>query len=180
MIEHRVGDLLNDTSIDVICHQANLFHTFGGGIARIIREKFPEAYAADCATLHGDKTFVPETGDSRDVQSGRDKLGTYSKAKLADGRMILNCYSQTGMGATDRNTSYNDILIIFKAIEEKTRIWNDANPGNEKVIGVPYKYGCGLAGGAWRIVLAIFEEVFKNSPVKLVIVRLPSEPEVVL
>lgn len=177
MIQQIVGDLLTDPTIHVIAHQANLFHTFGGGIAKVIREKFPEAYAADCATLHGDKDEVQTDGS---VISGRDKLGTYSKAVLPDGRMIVNCYSQTGMGATDRNTSYNDILIIFREIEAKLAKYNAANPGKEKVVGVPYKYGCGLAGGAWRIVLAIFEEVFKNSPVTLKIVRLPSEPEIIL
>ncbi len=167
MIEHRVGDLLNEPDINVIAHQANLFHTFGGGIARVIKDKFPDAYAADCATLHGN------TGDT-------SKLGTYSSAKVNDKLTILNCYSQTGMGATDRNTSYNDILIIFKTIESKVAAWNAANPTDQRVIGVPYKYGCGLAGGAWRIVLAILEEVFKTSPVKLVIVRLASEPEIAL
>lgn len=173
MIEHRVGDLLSEPDINVIAHQANLFHTFGGGIARVIKDKFPKAYEADCATVLG---IAGEPYHTKNLA----KLGTYSSAKVDDQRTIVNCYSQTGMGATDRNTSYNDILIIFKTLEEKVRTWNDKNPSNQKVIGVPYKYGCGLAGGSWRIVLAIFEEVFKNSSVKLVIVRLASEPEIQL
>jgi hypothetical protein len=162
-IINKVGDLLTDPEVNVLLQQCNLYHTFGAGIAAAIKTKFPEAYDADCATVKGD--------------SG--KLGTYSKAMSGD-KMVVNVYSQTGMGAKDRNTSYNDIFTVFSTIEEKVRVWNAANPGKEKVLGVPYKFGAGLAGGRWRIINAIFEEVFKNSPVKLVIVRLASEPEIAL
>lgn len=155
MIEERVGDIFKQKDIDVIVMQCNLFHTFGAGIAKIVKEIYPEAYEADKKTPYGD----PE------------KLGTYSLAKCSDGKIIVNCYSQTGMGAQDRNTSYNDIYTIFKTIEEKLAVKND------KVLAIPFKFGCGLAGGKYRIVRAIIEEVFGKSIVKCVIVRLPNEQD---
>jgi len=168
-IIQKVGNLLEDTSVDVILHQANLFHTFGGGIAAAIKDAYPAAYAADCDTPHSDE----------------QKLGTYSRARCprSDGTdvVIVNCYSQTGMGAKDRNTSYNDIYTIFSDIEEKIRSANELLVKRGKkplVVGIPYRFGCGLAGGKYRIVLAIIEEVFKNSPVTATIIRLASEPEI--
>ena len=168
-IIQKVGNLLEDVSVEVILHQANLFHTFGGGIAAAIKDAYPAAYDADCATPHGDE----------------QKLGTYSRARCprSDGTdvVIVNCYSQTGMGAKDRNTSYNDIYTIFSDIEEKIRSANELLVKRGKkplVVGIPYRFGCGLAGGKWRIVLAIVEEVFKNSPVTATIIRLASEPEI--
>jgi len=160
-IEYRVGNLLEEKDISVILHQANLFCTFGSGIARAIKDKYPEAYEADCKTVKGDS----------------DKLGGYSSARTKDGKTIVNCYSQTGMGASDRNTSYNDIFVIFKKIEELVRDTNNKG-GKQHVVGIPYKYGSGLAGGSFRIVNSIIKEVFKNSPVKCVVVRLASEPEI--
>jgi O-acetyl-ADP-ribose deacetylase (regulator of RNase III) len=72
------GDLLNLASIgefDVIVHGCNCHCTMGAGIAAAIKKRFPEAYAADCATLKGD----------------RSKLGTISQAQIerADVRFTL-------------------------------------------------------------------------------------------
>jgi O-acetyl-ADP-ribose deacetylase (regulator of RNase III) len=147
MIETRKGDLLDQNDIDIICHQANIYHTFGGGIALAIKQKYPEAYEADCKTAYGTQL----------------KLGTTSVAYTKDGKTIMNCYTQRGMGASDRNTSYEDITKIFTHLEKTI---GDTNI----VIGVPCKYGCGLAGGDWDTVYTIFENIFKTSPVKLVIV----------
>lgn len=168
---NRIGDLLTDISVDVILAQNNLFHTMGAGIAAAIKAMYPEAYLADCATPHGDSA----------------KLGTYSKAacKRADGSkvFVVNCYSQTGMGAYAGNTSYDAIYRIFADIEHKIARANSIlkkNSKNPLVVGIPWKYGSGLAGGAFRIVDAIIREVFGKSPVEAHIIRLPSEPEITL
>lgn len=39
---------------DVIIHGCNCFHTMGAGIAKQIRQYFPEAYVADLHTGRGD------------------------------------------------------------------------------------------------------------------------------
>jgi len=161
-IINKTGDLLANHEVNIICHQANLFTTFGAGIAAAIKEQYPEAYNADCQTNNGDP----------------GKLGTFSSAKTRDGKTVLNCYSQTGMGATERNTSYNDIVTIFAHIEERVRCYNERNPSDPLTVGVPYGYGCGLAGGRWKIVSAIFESIFSESSVNFYIVRLPGTPDI--
>lgn len=86
------GDLLkmaNEGEFDVICHGANCFGTFGSGIAKSIKDMWPEVYAVDCNTVRGDY----------------NKLGTFSACKVNDGaHTVVNAYTQYGFnygGKTD-------------------------------------------------------------------------------
>ena len=45
---YKEGNLLLAKDVEVIGHQANCQNTFGSGIARTIREMYPDAYKADC------------------------------------------------------------------------------------------------------------------------------------
>ncbi|MBU8850049.1 MAG: macro domain-containing protein, partial [Desulfobacterales bacterium] len=63
------GDLIQFAltgRFDVIIHGCNCFCSMGAGIAKMIRDNFPEAYQADLKTGMGDKK----------------KLGTYSMARI--------------------------------------------------------------------------------------------------
>ncbi len=73
------GDLL-ESDCQIIAHGCNAFHTMGSGIARTIRTKYPEAYAADLTSPYGSK----------------NKLGTYTYTKVGFGqneRYVLNLYT---------------------------------------------------------------------------------------
>jgi O-acetyl-ADP-ribose deacetylase (regulator of RNase III) len=66
---------------DTIVHGCNCLNAMGRGIALTIKNQFPEAYAADCTTVRGD----------------RNKLGTYSYATVQrNGHTftIVNAYTQ--------------------------------------------------------------------------------------
>ena len=41
---------------DVIVHGCNCMCTMGAGIAKQIKQKFPEAYRVDCQTKKGDRS----------------------------------------------------------------------------------------------------------------------------
>ena len=74
------GDLLKlakDGEFDVIAHGCNCHNQMGAGIARQIREQFPEAWFVDQLTIPGDKL----------------KLGTITIAKH-ENLIIANCYTQ--------------------------------------------------------------------------------------
>lgn len=147
-MKYQNGDLL-ESNVDVMMHVANVYHTFGSGIAYTIRHKFPEAYKADCETEYG--------CDS--------KLGTFSKAEIAPNRYICNLYAMHGIGNSgnplDRNCSYDSLYnAIYKACQELI-------PKYDKpvVIGIPYLMGCCRAGGSWLIVdsiLACIEDEFPD------------------
>ncbi len=125
-------------------HQANCFHTMGAGIARQIKEKFPEAYKADCRdSINGD----------------RGKLGTftYAEADFFPGKFIYNLYSQFTFGH-GKQTLYDPMVEGL----EKLRI-HAISKGLTK-LGMPYNMGCTLGGGNWSIVKAIVNSVFLEDP----------------
>ena len=148
MIQEIDASLL-DYPLQGIIHQANCMHTMGSGIARLIREKYPEAYEADCKA--GTK------GDSK-------RLGTFSVAHiLREDKYVFNLYGQYNFGAMARFTSYDAIDRGLRKIEAYAR------ENNLSTLGLPKNMGCMRGGGSWPIVRAIIEDVFKESPIELYI-----------
>lgn len=134
--------------VDVIAHQANCQKTMGSGVAKVIREAYPEAYAADLA--------APGTP--------RERLGTFSMALVGvdDPRFgqkqlgaIYNLYGQLYYGY-DTMKQYTN----YAALDEAMRSMAAQVPAG-MWIGMP-KLGCGLAGGNWKVVEALIDENFKN------------------
>lgn len=136
-------------------HQANCFHTMGGGIAKQIKERYPSSYEADLKTPYGDIK----------------KLGTFSSLPddaLSWGEFrIYNCYSQYTFGGKV-DTNYEAVEQCFNAIKEhilNIDIQRVSSPDMQETgfvykLGIPYGYGCGLAGGDWNIVESIIYRVF--------------------
>jgi O-acetyl-ADP-ribose deacetylase (regulator of RNase III) len=160
MIIEVMGDLLETQNCQVICHQCNLYHTFGAGIAKSIKDKFPEAYVQDRATSYGDPK----------------KLGSYSSARVSDPQgtsilYIINLYCQDGIGGQDRRTSYDAMVKVLETLH--SHLLALRKKGKLYSLGIPYKMGAGLANGNWNIIRAIIESVFETSPMSVYIYRLP-------
>jgi O-acetyl-ADP-ribose deacetylase (regulator of RNase III) len=152
MVEEIQCDIFQ-APIDILVHQANCFHTMGSGIAREIRERFPEAYEADCTqTKKGD----------------RGKLGTYSIARINRAPLrlsyIFNLYGQYEFGRDRRHTNYEAVYNGLSAIRNGVT-------NSKLVIGIPYKMSCNLAGGSWRIVETMIRDVFEDSLFKVLICK---------
>lgn len=153
MIQTREGDLLQQPDLTHVLHQCNLFCNFGSGLAADIKRKYPDAYRADCGTVKGDMT----------------KLGTYSTAEVRPGFWIVNLYSQIGIHATDRTTSYDAMVKGLTLLESHLRLLAERDV---VCVGIPYKLGCGLAHGSWSVVEAIIREAFgAHSPIRTVICK---------
>ncbi len=172
MIEERRGDIFEQADLTHIAHQVNLFHTFGSGIAKEIKERFPYAYEADCATRHGD----------------RQKLGLYKMAYHKDDiwnwvpgfkpvttkfPVIINVYSQDGIGGQDRQTNYAAMGAALLQLERELQAM--ASMGNASKLGIPHNIGCGLANGEWTVVRPIIESAFAKSPITVVVCRKPGD-----
>lgn len=151
MIKHKVINLV-DAKVTAIAHQANCFHIMGGGVARAIREKYPEAYAADVRTRKGDKK----------------KLGTFSEAVTDDGKRIFNVYSQYDLAGPKnmRATQYDMVDIGLRAVCDQLH--------EGDILGLPYKYGCALGGGSWPIVEAIIYDVFESADFNVILCEWPA------
>lgn len=124
-----------------ITHQCNCFHTMGGGIARQIAMRFPEAYEADKKTVHG----------------LRDKLGDFSYALISSlpHHVIYNMYSQFtfGMG---KQTLYDPMVEGLEKIKVHAISKGIAR------LGLPFNMGCTLGGGDWKIVRTIVDSIFEK------------------
>jgi O-acetyl-ADP-ribose deacetylase (regulator of RNase III) len=147
MINEINANLL-EYQCDGIIHQANCFHTMGGGIALRIKNKWKEAYAADVA-------YMP-SGD-------KSKLGRFSVAVLPSNFHIFNLYGQYTFGS-GRQTSYDALTDGLQDIEQY------AFDNGLRELALPNRMGCVLGGGNWLVVRAIIETVFgKNEDVNLTI-----------
>jgi len=131
------GDLIKLAiagEFDVIIHGYNCFCIMGAGIAKSIKENFPEAYAADKKTVKGD----------------RSKLGSYSPATYVKNDMeitIINAYTQFHWRGTGNKADYDVIRAVFSLIKKNY---------TGKRIGYPL-IGAGLAGGDWNVISAIID-----------------------
>jgi len=130
-----------------IVHGCNCFCTMGAGIAKDIKQSYPEAYAADCATKSGDMK----------------KLGTYTSAdvtgKIGKKAFVVNAYTQYDFKKS------SGINVDYSAIERVFTLLNKDFAG--KKIGIP-KIGAGLAGGDWGKISMIIDSVTPDIDIELV------------
>ena len=137
------GDLIKlakEGKFGVIGHGCNCFLNMGAGIAKSIKQEFPEAYSADRTTRKGD----------------HKKLGTASFADYGD-LVVLNLYTQFDYGPGLR-ADYNAIRDCMKWIKKRY---------SGKRIGLPM-IGCGFAGGDWEMVSHIIENELGDENVTIV------------
>jgi O-acetyl-ADP-ribose deacetylase (regulator of RNase III) len=140
------GDLL-ESDCDVVIHCCNCLHTMGAGIARSIRERWPEVYDKDKETPYGE----------------RQKLGHYSAALTCDDFTVINLYAQFDYGRPEdgRRLDYNALRCGLQRFVDQLQKQNV-----QPKIGT-YYLGCSNAGGDQNVVRKILDEVFADMPLFL-------------
>lgn len=147
------GNLIDDAKkgkFDVIVHGCNCHCVMGAGIAKAIKEAWPEAYAADLKTKKGD----------------RSKMGTFSFAEV-DGLTIVNLYTQFNYTRTKVDVEYDHMGEGFKRVKEAF---------SGKRIGLPL-IGAGLADGNWGIIKELIGDAFHGEDVTVVVFREGVSPD---
>lgn len=142
------------SDIDILIQSCNCQTIFGSGIAKSIREKYPEVYEADLKTKKADV----------------NKLGTFSYAKIKNParlKYIFNLYGQFDFGGAKRNTSYD----AFADGLEKIREFLLEKKAEKMVLGMPWKIGSDRGGASWPVIEAIIYDVFEESPFKVLICK---------
>lgn len=160
-VEHITGDLLDfPHDISVILHCANCQCTLGNltatGIAKLIGDRYPAAAQAD-KEAH---------------TAGEVRLGQFSVALVGDNRRVVNLYAQDRYGNDRRHLDYEALYSGLERIRDL--LDSAAQEGRTYVLGLPYLIGCNRAGGDWLVAEAMIESVFRVSPTKVYIVRLPT------
>ena len=161
MIEIVDGDLLK-SNLPLIAHQTNCLGVMGAGIAKSIKNKWNivyTQYANFCKNLEYSKKLL-----------GKCQIcttGWFPTKYIAN---LFGEYSFTESVAPyeNRHTDYNSLkkaLLKLKAFCEDEEIIE---------VGIPYKLGCGLAGGDWDgVVYPMLQELFANdSTITLYIYKL--------
>lgn len=145
----QTGDLLELAaagSFSVLVHGCNCFHTFGSGIARQIRFRWPAALAADLRTVYGD----------------RSKLGSYSVATTDFGR-IHNVYTQFWVSQSHDVFEYDAFDHYLNTVDLGL---------TTRPVGLP-RIGAGCARGNWLETLKRIERSRLVANHDVVIVTLP-------
>ena len=138
MIHFVKGDLL-DSKCDLICHQVNCQGVMGSGVARQIREKWPEVYNQYCKRVESSLT------------RGRDLLGQTQAVKINENQSVVNIFGQLYYNYDGRRyTSYDAF---------ETALYTIKKTYDDKVsIAFPYKIASDRGGANWRVIRTMIEE----------------------
>lgn len=138
MLQHKKGNLLDLAEageFDVVVQGCNCFNTMGGGIAREIRDRYPQVAEVDDMTMRGDyKKLGTWTCDT----AGKDNYEF----------LIINAYTQFNMS---RGTDVFEYTAFELILQKLLFVYG------KKRIGFPY-IGMGLAGGDRDRIIPMLEE----------------------
>lgn len=139
MINYVTGDLLGATQ-KVIIHGCNAQGIMGSGVAKVIKEKWPEVYEV-YALKH--KTFGLTLGDIIPVTT-------------SDGKIVVNCITQENFGRDGlQYCDYDAIEKCFIQLNDRALDWEVTEMALPKI-------GAGLGGGDWNIIESIIVKTAKN------------------
>lgn len=128
------GDLFN-TKAKYICHQVNCKGKMGSGVAKQIRDKYPEVYSAyrlEC-------NLFDEQGFPKSL------MGIILPVQTDDGKVIINMFAQNNYGYG--GACYTDYRAFQMCLIEIAELLPKGS-----AIAMPYRIGCGLGGGDWSTI----------------------------
>lgn len=119
----------------IIVHGCNSLGVMGAGVAKVIKDKYPECY----------KTY------SDSIKLSGFSLGDVSWYEHNSDLLIANAITQQHVGTDKRQVDYEAIAKCFE------KVYALAIKENREVF-FP-KIGAGLGGGDWKIISTIIENV---------------------
>ena len=150
MVSFHSGNII-DSGADIICHQVNCQGAMNSGVAKAIRQRWPEVYTEyhQCA-----KDIDIGFGDMQ--LSWEHMLGHIQVVYLGEenghSKGVINMFAQEGYGYDGRRyTSYDAFWSCLGEIKKYIV------PG--KTIAFPARIGCVRGGANWNVILTMIEEV---------------------
>ena len=145
MIKIFEGNLL-ESGANIICHQVNCQRAMNSGVAKQIRNKFPNVYE--------EYMKIAST----------EMLGRIQIINVGDNQFVCNMFAQDQYGYDGKQ--YTDIEALRKCFVA-LKILLDSSDARDMVIAMPYKIGCVRGGADWNIVYEMVDEVFEEYRVEL-------------
>lgn len=143
-IIYKEGNLL-DAQTDVIAHQVNCQGVMGSGVAKQIKEKWPDVF----------KQY-----DYHVRMLDRNVLGDCQLVQIKENKFVANLFGQRYYGRENlRYTSYDGIYDALVKLQVYM------NTRSCKSIAIPYKMSSDRGGADWSVILAMIESVFKNTDI---------------
>lgn len=158
MIKYIDGNIL-DIEKGLICHQVNCRGVMEAGLAKQLKDKYPEVFSEYKEFIYARK--VHHIG-------GNQLLGAVNPVFINKDLIVINIFGQDTFGLGMLHTDYTAIEKAFNYIEQTVA------PIYDLPVYIPYGFGCGLGGGNWDIVKGILEQIFKDSNITCTIIKLPT------
>lgn len=160
MIEIVNGDLLK-ADLPVIAHQTNCLGVMGAGIAKSIKNKW-------------NNVFIQYKSLCTNIIDKHNLLGKIQLCATNDTpiKYIVNLFGEYSFTESvapyeNRHTDYDALRNALTVLKEKL-VFLDFDK-----VGIPYKLGCGLAGGNWDgVVYPMLQEIFNDNTITLYIYKL--------
>jgi len=123
------GDI-REVSVGIIAHQVNCQGAIGAGVSGVICEQYP--------MVKDDYIDICSVSDKEDLFGGMQIVPVTGTLKVA------NIFSQFNYGNSAKTgVVYTDMDKLIHSLKNLRESYPD------EIIYVPYKIGCGLAGGNW-------------------------------
>lgn len=146
MIKVVSGDLLTAEE-DIIVHQVNCQSKMNSGVAKQIREKYPQAYE-----------------EYMKLKNKPSKLGEVWITMIKNEhecKYIAHLFGQLNYGYDGkRYTNYEALYSGLEYVKNQAKQFN-------KTVAIPYKIGSDRGGADWDIVYKMIESIFKDYEVTL-------------
>ena len=149
MVTFHNGNIL-DSGADIICHQVNCQGKMNSGVAKAIREKWPEVYIKYMES----NEIMWDKAHEHGRMIWNHMLGQIQVVFIADKKTmaVVNMFAQENYGYDGRRyTSYDAFWSCLGEIKKYL------NPG--VTIAFPARIGCVRGGANWNVILTMIEEV---------------------
>lgn len=143
------GDIFTSNA-NMILHQVNCFGVMGSGVAKQVKEKYPEVY----------EKYRQMCELNRDNLTAL--MGYAHICRTNTGRYIGNLFGQFDFGS-NKNKVYTDYDALRKCLKT-IKVFSKTN---HVKIAIPYNMGCTRGGGDWDIVYSIIETELSGCDVEI-------------
>lgn len=153
-----IGNAL-ETDCFLIAHQVNCMGIMGGGIAKQIKEKWPVVYQEY-------KDFIIDYEDCNESALGAVCYIT------VENHGIINIFGQENISNSECMTDYKAVRRAFEDFISNYRCSMHIPWESQVPIAIPYKFGCGLAGGDWNIMTEVLEALEEQENILFIAYKL--------